>query len=249
MLEIKNLTKSFEQLRAVDGVSLSVSQGAIIGLIGPNGSGKSTLFSLIAGANQADGGQIIFNGQDTTRATPDHIFKAGLIRSYQDPQLFFRMSTLDNAILPHQAQQGERLRTAPWHRRWRKQEADLAAQSTGTLQNLLLDQHVGKAASDLSGGQMKLLELGRSLAGAPRLLLLDEPTAGVAPKLAREIFERLAQLRREQGITLLIIEHRLEVLFDYVDAVYVMHTGKVIAHGTPAEVGANQQVKEVYFGD
>lgn len=96
---------------------------------------------------------------------------------------------------------------------------------------------------------MKLLELGRSLAGAPRLLLLDEPTAGVAPKLAREIFERLAQLRREQGITLFIIEHRLEVLFDYVDAVYVMHTGNVIAHGTPAEVGANQQVKEVYFGD
>lgn len=151
MLEIKNLTKSFEQLRAVDGVSLSVPQGGIIGLIGPNGSGKSTLFSLIAELNnQADSGQIIFNGQDITRATPDHIFKAGLIRSYQDPQLFFRMSTLDNAILPHQAQQGERLRTAPWHRRWHKQEADLAAQSTQTLQNLLLDQHVGKAASDLS---------------------------------------------------------------------------------------------------
>lgn len=249
MLEIQNLTKSFEQLRAVNGVSLSVPPGKIVGLIGPNGSGKSTLFSLIAGAAQADGGQIVFDGHDITYATPDKIFKLGLVRSYQDPQLFFRMSTLDNAMLPIKAQVGEQVRTAPWHRRWRKQEATLAQDANTLLQGVLLDRHVSALASDLSGGQMKLLELARSLNGAPKLLLLDEPTAGVAPKLAREIFERIAQLCQEHGMTIFVIEHRLEVLFDYADDIYVMHLGQVIAHGNPAEVAANAQVKEIYFGN
>jgi len=103
-------------------------------------------------------------------------------------------------------------------------------------------------ASDLSGGQMKLLELARSLNGMPKLLLLDEPTAGVAPKLAREIFDRIAQLRNEHGLTIFVIEHRLDVLFDYADEIYVMHQGQVIAHGSPGDIAANAQVKEIYFG-
>jgi branched-chain amino acid transport system ATP-binding protein len=116
------------------------------------------------------------------------------------------------------------------------------------LDQLRLNQGASAAAADLSGGQMKLLELGRSLMGAPRLLLLDEPTAGVAPALAYSIFEQIEALRAT-GLTFLIVEHRLEILFDFVDSLYVMHLGRVIAQGTPAEIATNAQVREVYFGD
>jgi branched-chain amino acid transport system ATP-binding protein len=117
------------------------------------------------------------------------------------------------------------------------------------LTQLQLRQQHAKVAAELSGGQMKLLELGRSLMGEPKFLLLDEPTAGVAPALAYTIFEQIARLRRELGLTFLIVEHRLEILFDFVDSLYVMHLGQVIAQGTPQEIAANTQVREVYFGD
>ena len=300
MLQVTHLSKSFDKLIAVNGVSLQVPHGKIVGLIGPNGSGKSTLFNLLAGAAHADAGNILFDGQDITKASPDHIFSLGLVRSYQDPQLFLRMSTLDNAQLPIKGQQGEQVRLAPWHGRWHKQEASFTTSTqqllqrlllgqqastldnaqlpikgqqgeqvrlapwhgrwhkqettltTGTqqlLQRLLLGQQASTLAANLSGGQMKLLELARSLNGSPKMLLLDEPTAGVAPTLAREIFERIAQLRSELGLGIFVIEHRLEILFDYADEIYVMHLGQVIAHGSPAEVAANAQVKEIYFGD
>ena len=249
MLEIKHLNKSFDRLHAVNDASLLVPRGKIVGLIGPNGSGKSTLFSLIAGANQADDGQILLDSQDITHASPDRIFKLGLVRSYQDPQLFFRMTTLDNALLPVKDQLGERVQSAPWHRRWGGQERNLTQSATNTLQSVLLAEHASVLASELSGGQMKLLELARSLNGAPKLLLLDEPTAGVAPQLAREIFDRIAQLRSQLNMTIFVIEHRLEVLFDYADEIYVMHLGQVIAHGSPTDIATNPQVKEIYFGD
>ena len=249
MLHVTHLSKSFDQLVAVNGVSLQVPREKIVGLIGPNGSGKSTLFSLLAGAAHADAGNVLFAGQDITKASPDHIFSLGLVRSYQDPQLFLRMSTLDNAQLPIKGQQGEQVRLAPWHGRWHKQEASFTTSTQQLLQRLLLGQQASTLAANLSGGQMKLLELARSLNGSPKMLLLDEPTAGVAPALAREIFERIAQLRSELGLGIFVIEHRLEILFDYADEIYVMHLGQVIAHGSPAEVAANAQVKEIYFGD
>jgi branched-chain amino acid transport system ATP-binding protein len=252
LLQLHEVHKSFDRLQAVDGVSLTVPQGKIIGLIGPNGSGKSTLFALISGSLRADSGQIILDGHDITHRSPDQIFQFGLVRSYQDPSLFTRMTVLDNMLLPAKAQRGENPSLAPLHRTWRKQETALAS-AVGAIGALLdqvkLRRHYSALASDLSGGQMKLLELGRSLNGAPRLLLLDEPTAGVAPKLAREIFQQIEMLRQSQGLTFLIIEHRLEVLFEFVDSVYVMHAGQIIAHGLPKEIAANAQVREIYFGD
>ena len=249
MLTISNLSKSFGNLRALNSVSLTVPQGKIIGLIGPNGSGKSTLLSLIAGNQRADSGSIRFGDVEIATAAPDTIFRLGLVRSYQDPSLFFRMSVLDNALLPVNGQIGERSRNAARHSRWQAQEKSAAQSAVQTLEPLKLGAQINKAAADLSGGQMKLLEIGRSLMGNPKLLLLDEPTAGVAPALAYQIFEQIARLRSEQGLTFLIIEHRLEILFDFVDSLYVMHTGDVIAQGTPREIEGNERVREVYLGE
>jgi len=249
MLDVKNLVKDFDGLRAVDGVSLTVPQGAIIGLIGPNGSGKSTLLSMIARTMDATSGQILYDGQDVTHLPADTAFQRGLARGYQDPSLFFQMTVLDNTLLPVKNQRGEHPWYAPWRRIWKHQEQNNAQTAHDTLSRVNLQKHFGKPASDLSGGQMKLLEISRVLMGEPRLLLLDEPTAGVAPSLAYEIFQQIEALRREAGLTFLIVEHRLEILFDFVDSVYVMHMGKMLMHGTPDEVAANAEVREVYFGD
>lgn len=249
MLELQNVSKRFENLLAVDDVSLTVPKGHIVGLIGPNGSGKSTLLNVISGVLRPDAGHIFFNGQEITGRPANEIFQLGLVRSYQDPSLFFRMTVLDNTLLPAKHQRGEDPARAPFHAAWADQEATLAKIAAATLSQLELDPHYTVLASDLSGGQMKLLELGRSLMGEPTLLLLDEPTAGVAPRLAYTIFEQIERLRRTLSLTFLIVEHRLEILFDFVDTVYVMHLGRLVAHGTPAEISTNTQVREIYFGE
>lgn len=249
MLEVFDVVKNFGGLMAVAGASLRVDAGQIVGLIGPNGSGKSTLLSTIAGQYAPDGGSIRFEGAEIGGLPPEQVFRRGIGRSYQDPSLFFRMSVLDNALLPAHDQRGERPLAAPWHRRWWPQEQSLAQRAGGVLTDLKLMGRRNALASELSGGQMKLLELGRTVMGEPRLMLLDEPTAGVAPALAYAIFEEIERLRREQGLTFLIVEHRLEILFDFVDAVYVMHMGQVIAHGAADAVAADPLVREVYFGE
>lgn len=248
LLTVKNVSKSFEQLRAVDNISLAVPRGQIIGLIGPNGSGKSTLFNVIAGVAPADSGSILFDGHEITRRTSDQIFQLGLARGFQDPALFFRMTVLDNTLLPIQGQRGEKPVLAPFHRAWGAQEKELAATASKMLEQVNLREQFSRLAANISGGQMKLLDLARSLMSEPKMLLLDEPTAGVSPKLARTIFQQVEQLRRDAGLTFFIIEHRLEILFDFVDLVYVMHNGQVIARGTPSEIAANALVQEVYLG-
>jgi branched-chain amino acid transport system ATP-binding protein len=249
LLTLKNVSKAFGNLQAVANVSLTVPQGQVIGLIGPNGSGKSTLLNVISGRLPADSGQIIFAGQEISRRTMADIFRMGLARSFQDPSLFNKMTVLDNALLPIKAQRGERPWWAPLHRLWRRQENENAHRVAETLGQLQLRPLHGNLASDLSGGQMKLLELGRSLMGSPRLLLLDEPTAGVAPNLAYTIFEEIELMRRQHGLTFLVVEHRLEILFDFVDSLYVMHMGELLAQGSPAEISANAAVREIYFGE
>ncbi len=248
LLILKNVSKSFQRLRAVDNVSLTVARGQIVGLIGPNGSGKSTLFNLLAGMLPADSGSIVFDGREIIRRRADAIFQAGLARSFQDPALFFRMTVLDNTLLPALGQRGENPALAPFHRAWARQEAELAGAASQLLEQVQLRGHYSELAANISGGQMKLLDLGRSLMSQPKLLLLDEPTAGVAPKLAQTIFERVQQLRTSAGLTFFIIEHRLEMLFGVVDLVYVMHNGQLIARGTPSEIAANEYVREVYLG-
>jgi branched-chain amino acid transport system ATP-binding protein len=249
ILSVENVFKDFDGLRAVNGASLHVSSGEIVGLIGPNGSGKSTLINVISGINPASDGIITFDGHDITRATPEAIFERGLVRGYQNPSLFFQMTVLDNTLLPAKRQKGEHPWYAPWRNSWRAQEAANATIADRILRQLNLRHQFNKPSSDLSGGQMKLGELARSLIGEPRLMLLDEPTAGVAPSLAYSIFQQIERLRRETDMSFLIVEHRLEMLFDFVDRVYVLHMGKVLAEGTPSDIIGNAEVREVYFGD
>lgn len=249
MLELVDVRKSYGNLLAVNGVSLRVERGSIVGLIGPNGSGKSTLLSLIAGTQRCDSGRILLDGQEISRKAPHEIFRLGVVRSFQDPSPFFRMTVLDNALLPAHPQRGEAPGAAPWRRLWRDEERAHTRDACEILDHLKLSHQIGIAASDLSGGQMKLLEIGRSLAGEPALMLLDEPTAGVAPALARDIFAQISALRERANLTFLIIEHRLDILFDYVDNVHVLHMGGVIAQGTPDAIEEDAAVREVYFGE
>lgn len=249
LLELENLQKDYGGLRAVDDVSLAVPEGAIIGLIGPNGSGKSTLINLIAGSAELSAGRVIFAGEDISALAPDAVFQKGIARGYQEPSLYFKMTVLDNVLLPVKGQRGEHPWYAPWRRYWQRDEIKHAEAAAAVLDQVQLKQHFDTLASDLSGGQMKLLEIARCLMGKPKLLLLDEPTAGVAPKLAYEIFQQIARLRDNYGITFLIVEHRLEILFDFADYVYVMHLGNLLAEGGVDEVASDAIVREVYFGD
>lgn len=246
-LELKNLSKHFGGLKAVDNVSFRVEPGEFVGLIGPNGSGKSTVFNVVAGSLTPTGGQILLDGRDITGVRPAESFGSGLVRSFQIPRLFFGMSVLENVMVAARDQQGENLSRAAG-RGWQQQERELAERALDTLEFLNLAHVARNRASDLSGGQMKLLELARSLMADPAVLLLDEPAAGVVPALAHEIFERLVEYQKETGLTLLVIEHRLEVLFGAVDRVLVMNQGKVIASGKPDEVGQDPAVVEAYFG-
>ncbi len=249
LLDLKHIRKDYGGLRAVNDVSFTVPEGKIIGLIGPNGSGKSTLINLIAGTVDITGGDILFDGTNITGFTSDQIFQQGIARGYQDPSLYFQMTVLDNVLLPIKQQRGERPWYAPWRRTWQADEVAHAQRAEAVLEQVLLRDSYDKLASDLSGGQMKLLEIARALMGDPKLLLLDEPTAGVAPNLAYDIFKQIARLRDEHGITFLIVEHRLEILFDFVDTVYVMHMGNLLAEGSVEDIANNATVREVYFGD
>ncbi len=249
LLELSNVRKDFGGLRAVDDISFAVPQGAIIGLIGPNGSGKSTLINLIAGTTDLSAGRIIFDNNDISEFSSDQVFRAGIARGYQEPSLYFKMTVLDNVLLPVKAQRGEQPWYAPWRRYWQAEESAHARAAIDVLEQVRLLKHYDTLASDLSGGQMKLLEMARALMGKPKMLLLDEPTAGVAPNLAYEIFQQIGRLRDEHGITFLIVEHRLEILFDFVDYVYVMHLGNLLAQGSADEIAAHKTVREVYFGD
>ena len=249
ILRLDGVQKSFGGLRAVDGVTAGVRTGELVGLIGPNGSGKTTLFNVISGVYRPDGGTIAFKGERIDGLEPHAIFARGIVRCFQNPRLFSGMTVMENAMVPPRGQVGERVTAAPLPRRWADQEGRLAAKALQTLAAQQLVEVKGSWASEISGGQMKLLEVSRALMGEPQLLLLDEPTAGVAPKLAREIFDGIVGLQRDLGLTFVVIEHRLDVLFDYVERVLVMHQGKVIFDGGPKDAAKDPAVVDSYLGE
>jgi len=248
LLEVLKLSKSFGGLKAVDNVSLKIHSGEIVGLIGPNGSGKSTLFNLISGVLYPDSGDIYYNNIKINTYPPYERFKLGICYTLQIPRLFKGMTVLENSLLPIKGQIGEKWLFAPIKKKWESQEINNAKKALKNLELFQLRELYNNFAYELSGGQMKLLQLERTLLAEPKLVLLDEPAAGIAPTLARDIFKKILELRENENLTFFIIEHRLDLLFSIVDYVYVMDKGKIIAKGKPEEVIQNTRVKEAYLG-
>lgn len=247
-LDVSNLSKSYGAVRVTDDVSFHVSTGDLVGLIGPNGAGKSTLFSIITGFLDADGGDVSFEGQSLRRMGPTERARRGLVRTFQVPREFSHLTVRENLMAAAPAQAGETLLSLFFSPgRVRREEAALRDKVDHLLGFLNLARVADVSAGNLSGGQKKLVELGRALMTGARTILLDEPFAGVNPVLIEEISERVRELN-QQGIGFLIIEHDLGALSRLVGTLHVMDRGRLIASGQPAAVLADPSVREAYLG-
>jgi len=248
LLTTEGLGKSFGGVEALRDVSIEVRRGRVTALIGPNGSGKSTLINVISGIYPPDRGRVVFEGRDITGMPPHAVAELGIVRTFQVPRVFRGMSVIENMLV---AAKGEGLEgvLSPFLRRGAvaQHERRCLRRAREILEFLEIDHMRNEYAGSLSGGQQKLLALARALMAEPRMLLLDEPVAGVAPALARKIFEKILELRSRLGF--LIVEHNMDVLLDFADHVYVLHRGEIVAEGTPEEVLSSRQVLEVYFGE
>lgn len=254
ILRVENVVKKFGELRALDGVTLSVPRGKITLLIGPNGSGKSTLMNVISGVYKPDEGRVYFDPdgegeRDITGLPPHERFRMGMVRSFQIPQLFQRLLVIENAAFARYGNPGEGVVSGFFRRKWLSFEEETARRAARSISLTRIKHLWEKRPTELSGGQMKLLEIARSMMpDNSRLVLMDEPTAGVNPTLAHEIFQFIRDLSRERGITFLIVEHRLDIAVGYADFAYAMALGKVISWGTPEEVLNDPKVIESYLG-
>jgi branched-chain amino acid transport system ATP-binding protein len=248
MLAIHDLVKTFGGARVLDGVSLDVAAGSITGLIGPNGAGKTTLFNIVAGAIRPSSGTVTFDRQPIDGLRPDQIAALGIGRTFQIPRPFGAMSVLENAMLAAPEQTGERF----W-RNWLPsagialQERASRAQAMEWLAFLDLAPLAHAAARTLSGGQRKLLELARVMMRSPRLVLLDEPGAGVNPALLETIVGRIGQLNG-RGVTFLLIEHNMDLVAALCRPVHVLATGRVLTSGPPDDVRRDPRVIDAYLG-
>ena len=248
MLELSGLTRRFGGARAVDGVSLRLPSGRITGLIGPNGAGKTTLFNLIAGSLRPTQGTIRFAGCDISRAPPHRRLALGLGRTFQIPRPFAAMTVLENVLLAAQRQSGERP-FANWltPSTVAAEERRAISRAREIIDFLALTRLASAPAATLSGGQRKLLELARVLMAEPRLVLLDEPAAGVNPTLLETIIDRIHDLHA-RGIAFLIVEHNLDLVARLCDEVHVMANGRLLTSGPPDAVTRDPRVVEAYLG-
>jgi branched-chain amino acid transport system ATP-binding protein len=249
ILAVENLTKSFGGVRAVDRCSLEVHEGTITGLIGPNGAGKTTLFNLLTGFHRADSGRIVFRGADIRGLAPYDVFRRGMCRTFQTPREFKDLTVIENLLVVPPDQIGERL-WAPWllRGRIRREEARLREQAERVLEQVGLARLGFEPAWTLSGGQKKLLELGRALMADPALLMLDEPGAGVNPTQMKELTRYIQRLAADRGVTILLIEHDMDLVMAVCNPVIVLSEGRPLAQGTPAGIRADPRVLAAYLG-
>lgn len=245
ILEVRGVVKSFGGLRALEDVSLSVEKGEIRAIIGPNGAGKSTLFNVMTGLLSPDEGEVFFDGERLTGLPPHRIVRRGISRSFQITNIFPRMSVFENvlvALFAHHRQSRNPLAAA-------RGSGRAAEEALALLAQVGLSDKAEQSASILSHGDQKRLEIAVSLAVRPRLLMLDEPTAGMSRFESRETVALLRRVTREQGLTLVFTEHDMDIVFGISERITVLHQGAVIADGTPAEIKGNGQVRKAYLGE
>jgi len=245
LLKTEGLRKRFGELAAVDGVNLVLPAGRLTAIIGPNGAGKTTLINLVTGALSPDSGTIYFKGEEITRLATHHRVRKGLSRSFQLMNIFFRLSVLQNVLLPVLSRLGRTLQ--PFARVERQAEA--VAEAEQILQEIGLREQRHLPAGALSHGDQRLLELGIAIAPAPDLCFLDEPSAGLTPVERAAVLELVRKLSVERRTTFAIVEHDMDVVFSLSDWIVVMNRGRVLAEGPPAEIREHPEVREVYLGE
>ncbi|WP_418316556.1 ABC transporter ATP-binding protein [Piscinibacter sakaiensis] len=242
LLRLHDVSKRFGGVLANDGISFDVPRGALVGLIGPNGSGKTTLLNAIAGLAPPDAGTVVFDGRVLAKLGSAATARLGLLRTFQDAGIFGGISVLQN-MLASRPRAGERLPAL-----WQRGDRATAERAMQWLDFVGLAAQREQPAGELSYGQRKLLEFAMALMGEPRMLLLDEPTAGVSPAMVPQLVDRLRRANAELGITLLFVEHNMQVVVDLAQQVVCLARGRVLARGTPAEIRADDRVIEAYLG-
>ena len=249
MIAVENLHKHFGGFHAVDGASLTIKAGSITGLIGPNGAGKTTLFNVIAGRLPPTSGRVLMGGEDITGLAPHELFAKGVLRTFQIAHEFASMTVRENLMMVPGGQAGETLWNA-WFARGRiaAEERALAERADEVLEFLTISHLAGEKAGNLSGGQKKLLELGRTMMVDARIVFLDEVGAGVNRTLLNTIGDAIVRLNQERGYTFCVIEHDMDFIARLCNPVIVMAEGRVLAQGTAAEVRADERVIEAYLG-
>lgn len=248
VLEVKNVSKVFGGLRAVDQASFQVKENSITGLIGPNGAGKSTLFNCIAGYYPPTAGEIFLKKEKTSGFSADQMAKRGLARTFQTPQGFAQMTVMENLMVVPKEQSGEH----PWQglinsKKVKEQEEEIRRKSLKLLEDFGMLDRKNELIANLSAGEARIVEIARQLMLNPEILLLDEPAAGINPALQNHLIQILLRLRK-QGLTLLLVDHNLGFISSLCDYIYVLHLGQIIAEGTPQEIFRNPRVVEVYLG-
>jgi ABC-type branched-subunit amino acid transport system ATPase component len=242
LLEGRQVTKQFGGLIAVNHVDFAINPGEIVGLIGPNGSGKTTLFDCLSRVQEIDGGQVFFKGQNITKKKPYQVAHMGLARTFQVFRVYRKLSVLENMLLSRQ------WRNESFFRQLRPSHPETEERANSLLKFLTLDHLTYELAGNLSGGQMRLLEIGMALMPDPDIILLDEAASGVNPVLIDLIKDRIRRLSRDQGKTFLLIEHNMGFIGDLCSRVLVLNFGEKLAEGTPEEVMENEDVIDAYFG-
>lgn len=246
-LRLENLRCAYGGVQAVAGVSLEIPEGGFVGLIGPNGAGKSTLLDCISGFNRSYTGRVFYHGHEITRWAPHRIASRALIRTFQTPRLFRNMTVLSNLMAAPPRQRGETL-LGVLAGSWRVEESNSLAKARSIISSFSLDPVIDNYCSELSGGQERIVELARTLMTECRAILLDEPFAGVSPANRTRLADHLADLWRIHGVTIIMVEHRLEWIEQLCNSVYVMADGQILAQGSMSELRKNRQVLDAYLG-
>jgi branched-chain amino acid transport system ATP-binding protein len=247
ILRAHGVQRNFGGITAVDVEHLEVQRGSITALIGPNGAGKTTFFNLLTAFDTPDAGEWIFDGEDMSNVSAHKMATKGMVRTFQLTKSLTKLSVIENMKLGASHQTGERWWKAIFPFLWRKQEADVEQRADSLLARFKMDHMRNEYAGTLSGGQRKLLEMSRALMTNPRLVMLDEPMAGVNPALKQSLNEHIHGLR-DEGMTVLFVEHDMDMVNDVSDWVIVMAEGRIIAEGTPEQISANPAVIEAYLG-